>query len=611
VRTTFTVFSIAILLLGCAGSKRVVRLEPEQIAPSDPFEGMITPPSPIDYQVRLGLKAAEDHYAAHEFEQALRILGGLGIDSDTPDEYEGHYRTLISEIERDYSQTLSMMGELSDEASLQAFLTRLDEMRNGTKPEGVDWTLTETEKATLTVPLEYNDRVERTLAFFTKGGRRPMEKWLQRLGKYGSLMRAILEREGVPPDLIYLAMIESGLNPYAYSYAHASGCWQFIPGTGKIYNLDRSWWLDERRDPEKATVAAARYLRALYEEFGSWPLALAGYNCGEGRVRRSIRSQGTDDFWELDLPRQTMNYVPLYMATAMIATNPERYGFGHIVPMEPWVFDTVLVNRSISLGILADSLHVTYDELEALNPELLRGVTPPKHENYRLRLPPGKSSDFARIDSILPEEHLAEWREHRVRRGETLSTIARRFGVSPFAIADANDLANIHRLRVGQRLLIPVPEGGGYRSKGPRGPAEQTPEARRPRPTEDDPVAVGERKHTVSSGETLSSISRRYGVTVTALRKANNLAGDRIVIGQRLVIPSGSAFRPRPPSGGSDGPSGGTDPGGSNEVWHTVKPDETLWSIAKTYRVSLTALREANGLGASSTIQAGQRLRIP
>ncbi len=312
------------------------------------------------------------------------------------------------------------------------------------------------------VPVVFNDKVASFVTYFQTRGRKHFERWLSRQPLYMSTITALLREQGLPEDLFYIAFIESGLNPTAKSRAKAVGMWQFIRGTAKKYGLRVDWWIDERLDPEKATVAASKYLKNLYGQFGSWYLAAAGYNAGEGRVMRAIRKHGTEDFWVLasrrrPLKRETREYVPKYLAAMMIAKAPEAYGFDAYegLEAEPLEYDTVSIKQATDLRVIAEAAETTVEEIKALNPELLRWFTPPDEPDYELRLPKGSAERFyANIGNIPLPERL-RFHTHTVRRGDTLSMIAKRYGTSVQPIQYLNNIKGV-RLRPGSVIMIPV-----------------------------------------------------------------------------------------------------------------------------------------------------------
>lgn len=380
------------------------------------------------------------------------------------------------------------------------------------------------------LPVTYNDRVDFWIDFLKGRNAEKTEKWLGRLGRYGPMIQAELERRNMPTDLVYLAMIESGLSPYAYSHAHAAGMWQFIEETGERYGLEVSAYVDERRDPIKATGAALDYLTDLHDRFGSWYLAAASYNTGENRVGRIMRKhfgteRGSDaSFWRIDqdLPRETRDYVPLMLAAGHIGKDPARYGFEAIELETPLEFDEVTVPGGVPLTTVAVATNVTEEEIQNLNPHLIRGMTPPGR-GYEVRIPAGGKMTFAQnFERVYAEE--AEKRTslatHVVRRGETLSHIAKRYGVSVSSLTEVNTGLNPRRMRVGDQVRVPA--------TGAVQPAQASVSSAKPR------VA---KTYRVRSGDSLWEIARRHGVTVSQLQSWNQLGRrSRILPGQTIRI---------------------------------------------------------------------------
>ena len=320
--------------------------------------------------------------------------------------------------------------------------------------------------------------MEKWIAYYTGRGRERFQMWLERSGPYMELFTKSLRSEGVPEELANLVFVESGFNMHAKSVARAVGPWKFIRGTAKIFGLEMTAYKDERRDPEASTRAAARYLRKLYTMFdGSWPLALAAYNSGEGTVQRAIRRQKTDDFWSLKLPRETQDYVPKFLAAMEIASHPDRYGF-QPPKNSPWAYDQVTISGPVDLQLISTLTDVPFDELRRLNPALVRHRAPAAKEGTPLRVPSGVGGDVQAIleNGYNPkpltkselrqatQSHRLEIKSsryktrrantHVVRRGETLSQIGKRYGVSATRLAKINSLPSTSSIRAGQRIRI-------------------------------------------------------------------------------------------------------------------------------------------------------------
>jgi membrane-bound lytic murein transglycosylase D len=375
-------------------------------------------------------------------------------------------------------------------------------------------------------PVVVKKEVLKFLNYYQGRNRKALEASLVRSGRYLPLFREIFKEEGVPQDLIYMAHVESLFKPQAYSRARARGIWQFVKGTARLYGLKVGWWLDERLDYRKSARSAARYLKDLHEQFGSWYLALAAYNGGPGRVARVIRRYGEMDYWTMAkrrlLLRETRNYVPSILAAIIISRNPQRYGF--MVEPEPSLeFETVSLDYQVDLAVIAESIEVPLATMMLLNPELQRGVTPFESKGYLLKVPPGKRELLTQQLAKIPPEKRLRLKHHRVRQGETLSHISARYGVSISGIAEVNRIRNIHRLRLGQDLIIPLTDRKGLVS------------------TESRKKALKTGKHTVRQGDSLYRIARLYGVNLNDLFRWNNIRpGEHIHPGQQISISSGT-----------------------------------------------------------------------
>lgn len=317
------------------------------------------------------------------------------------------------------------------------------------------------------IPVAYNESVAEYLAFFQGPGRRWFARWLERSHRWVPLFREILRSHGMPEDLVYLSMIESGFSMHARSWAAAVGPWQFIEPTGKRFGLATDFWVDERKDPVKSTRAAAEFLRRLHDAWGDWYLAWAGYNAGPGRVSKAIAKYGTTDFWELAATedafrKETRHYVPKLIAAALIAKHPERFGFTGLIPETPLEWDVAGIPDATDLEVIASCAGVTVDEITALNPELRQWATPPVPKGaapYALRLPKGTAEGFsAAYAKVKPSERFT-FRSYRVQKGDTLGKIALMFSTKVEALVKANRNLDPRRLRIGQELVIPIPPG--------------------------------------------------------------------------------------------------------------------------------------------------------
>jgi len=317
------------------------------------------------------------------------------------------------------------------------------------------------------VPIVVNRNVKSFIAYFQRNGRKHFERWLGRSQTYMGLLRNTLREKGLPEDLSYIAFIESGLNPTAKSRAKAVGMWQFVKGTAQKYGLKVNWWIDERMDPEKATKAAAKYFKDLYGQFGSWYLAAAGYNAGEGRVLRAMKKHRTEDFWTLasyrrPLKRETKEYVPKYLAAMLIAKDPKSYGF-ELNPGEGLAYDKVVVQQATDLRVIAEAAGTTTEEIKRLNPELLRWFTPPDYPDYEIKIPAGTAQQFEENISKIPVQKRVVFLKHKVAYRETLARISKKYKVPAREIAYLNNLSRTRRhgirLRPGTVIFIPVRAG--------------------------------------------------------------------------------------------------------------------------------------------------------
>jgi membrane-bound lytic murein transglycosylase D len=368
------------------------------------------------------------------------------------------------------------------------------------------------------LPLVMNDYVAAFINFFayTQKGHNTLEHSFERSGRYKPMIQRVLAEEGVPQDLIYLAVAESGFQPRAVDRkSKAGGMWQFMPGP--YYGLTRNAYVDERFDPEKSTRAYARYIKFLYGELGDWYLAMAAYDHGAGNIQREVQKTGYADFWELykrnELPHETQNYVPEILAAIIIANHPQQYGFDDVTLDPPVLTDTVTIDYSIDLRLVSDLVGAPVDEIEALNPSLLRMVTPPD-ASFDLHLPAGTATLFAERAALIPEARRNSWRYHPVVAGDTLATVAQEYRVSVAELASANQLTasqNGQTLAGIEALVVPVPLAA-------------------------EPLART-RLYTVRRGDTLVTIADRFGVSLSQLRRWNSIpSGIRVDPGRRLRV---------------------------------------------------------------------------
>jgi membrane-bound lytic murein transglycosylase D len=398
-------------------------------------------------------------------------------------------------------------------------------------------------RAKYDIPVELNDAVVAYIRFFQTDAREHFSKWLSRSTRYVPMMRQVLEKEGLPLDLVYLSMIESGFSAYAFSFAKAAGPWQFVVGTSRRYGLVTDFWIDERRDPYKATVAAAKYLKVLKQRFhGDWYLAWAGYNAGEGRITRAIRNERTTDFWRMmgkgrTLRAETRHYVPKLIAAALIAKHPERFGF-HVEYEQPREVEEARVPDATDLHVLAKTAGITFEELRDVNPELRRFCTPPG--GYTLRLPKGTREAFLAEYQKLDAKDRLSFTEHRVEKGEPLNRIARAYGVTEAAILRTNGIKSYKQIKPGRILVIPMAGSSRMLAGSQLEDRHGRPRAQgRTVMTAVAPGATSGTLYTVKPGDTLWSIAAKFSTTVDKLRKLNGLTGRRareLQVGQTIAI---------------------------------------------------------------------------
>ena len=408
--------------------------------------------------------------------------------------------------------------------------------------EAFDLKLPEEDLPESDIPLTFNKKVEYFTQYFQNSGRASFARWLSRSERYIPMMRTVLKRVGLPEDLVYLAMIESGFAPRAFSVASAVGPWQFMSGTGKRYALRIDPWIDERRDPLKSTVAAALYLKELYAMFNKdWYLAAAGYNAGENKILRAISMYNSRDFWELSkgeyLKRETKDYVPKLLAAAIIAKEPAKYGFADVAYLPPIEFDLVKIPSRTDLELVAKGCGVSVQSVRELNPEPRRSSTPPDYPGYELKVPKGAAALFEAAYAKIPEAERYKERvrhvEYRAKRKDTLASIARRFKTTPQTIAELNNLGKKHRLQ-GRLLTVPVQvasaEAEQPAGNAPKGQAKAQPESR-------VESQWFNKYYTIKKGDTLTALAKRFNVTARILSAWNNLK-VRVALkpGKRIIV---------------------------------------------------------------------------
>lgn len=467
------------------------------------------------------------------------------------------------------------------------------------------------EESDFDFPVVDNEKVRYFVNYFSGPVHKTMRAWLERSTRYLPMMQEVFAETGLPRDLVYLAMIESGFNNKALSRARASGPWQFMEGTGRMYGLSNDWWYDERRDPEKATRAAARHLADLYRMFdGDWYLAMAAYNAGAGKIRRAIERYETRDFWELThgayLKDETKHYVPKMLAALMIAKHPERYGFTDLSYQEPLAYELVELDSVTDIEVIARLAGSDYETIKRLNPELKRWSTPPGKTGYPVRLPVGSALAFAEQYAQLPVNQRANFVAHKVVKGDTPAALARRYGVRTDDLLRFNQVRDARSLRVGQNLLIPLnPESGKMALADLREALrDDAPSARTGKGTV--------QSHTVRPGDSLWKIAQRYQVSEQQLRSWNKLGNKTVLrVGQKLVINGGSTKSNVATAAAR--PKAVAKPGSKAQVQkvvYQVRAGDTLWGISRQFAVNTTQIRDWNQLPANPVLRPGQRLTL-
>jgi len=509
------------------------------------------------------------------------------------------------------------------------------------------------------IPVEMQPTVAQYIQFFQGPGRKWFRKWMSRSTRYIPMMTPLLERGGLPRDTVYLAMIESGFSPGATSWARAAGPWQFISSTGRRFGLRQDFWVDERRDPLKATVAAGRYLTELHGALGHWYLAWAGYNAGGEKLRRMMVRRGTSDFWALSdgkgLAKETKHYVPKLIACALVAKHPRAFGFSEdeFEYQQPLEFDEVPVVEPTDIDVVARAAGTSAEIIRELNPELRRWCTPPGSaaRPYLVRVPRGTRETAIAALARIPAGERLTYRIHHVRKGDTLSRIALQYHSAPEAILQFNRLRSAKTLRVNSELAVPVPSARALADAG-HGLERQVARARAqgyvaPAPEEEIPagtrtgsaraLAQGTVKtevvdgktrvqYGVQSGDSLWTIAQRFGVSVEQVQAWNALgtkARKGLQVGTVLTVWPGPTAAPvevtaaklvaqadRPATAVHPPVPATAPPAGGKPGMHQLAEGETLWSVAQQYGVSVDDLKRWNRIRHARSLRPGLNLRV-
>ena len=508
-------------------------LKPEQVSQGPQAPATPTPQPPISQQqqrVRSLIKQVDQAYAQGQAAYRKGNLADAKVDFDRAVDLmltSGIDIKVESQLQEEFDRIVDGVNALEMEALKQGngFVPKEEptpaEVASDVTFE-VDPNIVAKARADLAttksdLPLVVNDYVAAYIKFFanTQKGHNTLLHSFQRAGRYRAMIQRVMAEEGVPQDLIYLAVAESGFNPRAIgprtrSGGRAGGMWQFMPSGS--YGLVRNTYVDERFDPEKSTRAYARYMKYIYTQLGDWYLSMAGYDWGSGNVQRAVQKTGYADFWELykrnNLPGETKNYVPQILAAIIIANNPTQYGFDEVTLDPPLLTDTVTINYSVDLRLVSDIVGAPVDELVALNPSLLRSLTPPDSP-FDLHLPAGTATLYEQRIASVPEAKRNAWRYHRVTADDTLASVAREYRVSESELAAANQLRASDSIQGVEALVVPAA-----------------------------PVVAATHMllYTARRGDTLVTIADRFGVSLTQLRRWNKMTGVKVAPGSRLHI---------------------------------------------------------------------------
>jgi len=581
-------------------------------------------------QALILIKRGDTISAARYFQQAIDVLNKLVSYPNI--ENNAEFNELSQSIVEDYENYITNIDNLDENAPLFIVRDKLfQEIQKipaapapvAQKPFNSTYSSQKypnrhTKPDSIVIPLIDHDLVNRSITFLTKNkrGQQFVRQCLERSGKWFPMMKRIAEAEGLPEEIVYLSMIESGLNPNAVSRASAVGLWQFMRATGQDYNLNKndSYWTDERRDPEKSTLAAMRHLKDLYNEFGDWHLALAAYNCGTGCIRRAIRKSKLEkpSYWDIlkFLPGETAIYVPNFIATAKIMMNPELYGFDEkeITYQNEYKYDIYPINKPTNLSAIAKAAGISLEELKELNPELIQNATPADRKTYYVKIPFNSSQTFTKNFESIPQEEKQPFIYHTVERNESLDDIARKYNVATDNLIAVNNLSGYKaKIKKGDTLRIPI-GGELYQVENiiTKKTEKDTVNVNIVQNPKVESSTVGQIiSHIVQSGETIYSISKLYGITPAELRNLNNLPFDVDIlqIGQKLIVAR------NPVQIASSQTKVENTKVQTKIINHRVRKGETLSSIAQKYSVSIDDIIKLNNLK-KQTVKIGQILKI-
>ena len=601
-------------LVAASGPPAPAPQKPASAEPAAKTQALaVDPVGDLIARVEKEYQAGQDNYhaghleaAKQNFDSAFNQLLGSGFDLRTDDRLERELDRILDGVNGLELAALQQGDGFAEQKSEPAPIDEANEQTPAVDQNVKAKAEAEIKSTHSDLPLMMTDPVAGYINYFSNRGRGTVERALSRSGRYEDMIRRTLKEEGVPQDLIYLAQAESGFHPLAVSKAGARGMWQFMGSRAKGYGLERSWWIDDRQDPEKATRAAAHHLKDLYNEFGDWYLAMAAYNSGPGTVQSAVKRTGYADFWELYrrnvLPKETRNYVPIILAVTIMAKNPAQYGLDSVIKEKPVPYDIVKIDYPIDLRLAAECVDATAEDLSDLNPSLLRMTTPKAAGFFELHLPAGTASRFQITVASIPADKRVWWRYHKVQGGETLTAIARTYHTTPKAIAEANSLDDNparEALASETRLIIPIAPG-------------------KPGDRDTSTYAHATTHYKVRKDDTVESVAENFGVSVKMLRGWNHLKGDSLA-GRKVLylhLPvtrsSGETQVASKHSSKSKHPAGTTTASTTSNVnratsnsnskpvghpvvqHHKVKQGETLYSIASSYNTTVSELKKDN-----------------
>lgn len=573
---------------------------PENLWISESFHQILDSTVTFYRQAQIKLKDGDTLGAEIYFGQAFEILSQLSDEEKETLNFYPKYDSLFRAMNEQYEEIYATSNQPMEAEEIREDIMEFEEQLD--IPDSIlfgEGTVIDTSCG---IPITINEKVRRAIHYFQTRGRFVFAKWLERSGKYERIIRLVLREKNLPDELMYVAMIESGLNPNAQSYARAVGMWQFMAGTGRMYGLRQDWWFDERRDVFKATNAAAEHLQDLHERFGDWYLALSGYNCNPKKVEKNMKRYNTRNFWQLSkLPRQTRNYTPTFLAATIIAKNPKKFGF-FVEKEPPLEVDSVHVSESVDLNIIAQLVDTSFTYIKEINPAVLRWVTPPGIKNFVLYLPKGARDKFKQGYANIPEDQKRSYVRHRVRQGESLSGIARKYHTSPEVIRSHNQI-NGNSIRASRDLLIPVPQNQAqYFAKYTEPVVEK--KSKRARVIENVP---GSKKviYRVKQGDTLGEVAELYSARASDIRAWNNLYyGQHIYPNQDLIV-----WVPEKMEDISNKVAQKVKIDEDTGGYYTVKTGDTLWDISRKYGISVQELKKLNKMR-TSQIRPGDRIKV-